>query len=141
MTLGSFFSFRSCSTCWQLRRRKRRRKPPRPAPRRLRCAPTAKGSATRKTSKQCRLYRAPAPQSPAGDAASIEGAVPAAAGVEAWTLNDNAGALRLVMYNEFRSSVFDQQAQKHLKEVVANLRQHHIRLGRRRVRAHRGHFA
>ena len=96
---------------------------------------------SRKTSKQCRLYRAPAPQSPAGDAASIEGAVPAAAGVEAWTLNDNAGALRLVMYNEFRSSVFDQQAQKHLKEVVANLRQHHIRLGRRRVRAHRGHFA
>ena len=81
---------------------------------------------SRKTSKQCRLYRAPAPQSPAGDAASIAGAVPAAAGVEAWTLNDNAGALRLVMYNEFRSSVFDQQAQKHLKEVVANLRQHHI---------------
>jgi hypothetical protein len=96
---------------------------------------------SRKTSKQCRLYRAPAPQSPAGDAASIEGAVPAAVGVEAWTLNDNAGALRLVMYTEFRSSVFDQQAQKHLKEVVANLRQHHIRLGRRRVRAHRGHFA
>ena len=66
---------------------------------------------SRKTSKQCRLYRAPAPQSPAGDAASIAGAVPAAAGVEAWTLNDNAGALRLVMYNEFRNSVFDQVPQ------------------------------